>query len=719
MIQIILKEGYQFNQHEFLTFIKTLRSYKRKIDKSSSLFQRVVDKLKLDFSFRYIIDCDKDGMVTFYFEDCTNNEDRLTEALKRLFQSDADVIPVNALEDYKYAQTLYFEPRTLDYQSADDSQSSLKSFDDSILWYIMAVMTKSTRVVLEFDVQRLQRKDLRKGKRFVETDHSELECCLFVKCKTKYQLKELTQLSETIRQITEGTGWFNVKYKEVFKPFKVSTEKIMNILSFPSIHSDIDSKLLSRIYYLRRNQTTLVEGVLDSGLMIGTVDHPLQKDRAVRLLAETISKHLFISGSSGSGKSSLLEQLIEDILIQQLEGKSNYGFTFFDPAETTVLGVLNKIKQLEYEGYNIDELIKKVHYIDFSYDELVFPMNLLDKSVNRERHMDFLKDIFGESKTPRLDRYLINSISALMDDQVEHVISDVSKLLLDDAYRSKVASSFIGSNDSFDEKTYDFIMKELPKTGAKNEIDPVLNRLDVFSNSKLKRRMFESGHSALNDIGKWFEEGHIVLFNLSGMSNQNMKLIAGYILVQYYNSAIKRKPYSNLHLVLKDEDHKLQLSISNNFRAELRKFGIADISATQYLDQYDQEYLNDVLANTMTKISMRQSSDGARKLSNVTQVNAKEYTSLQDNHGYVFTETPEGIKSLSFKVKPPFRYMNGKLIEKSNEETFKKQTGMVTDIDRKFARELMARDFYKASDIDKIIAEKGKKKRAEEFDIFG
>ncbi|MCB6567522.1 hypothetical protein LI169_20935, partial [Desulfovibrio desulfuricans] len=76
--------------------------------------------------------------------------------------------------------------------------------------------------------------------------------------------------------------------------------------------------------------------------------------------------HGIISGSTGSGKSSEVEEMIDVLLLNKLKNLNALGFTLFDPLESSALGVIDKILKLRDDGHDVEQLLKKVRYIDLS-----------------------------------------------------------------------------------------------------------------------------------------------------------------------------------------------------------------------------------------------------------------------------------------------------------------------------------------------------------------
>ena len=137
---------------------------------------------------------------------------------------------------------------------------------------------------------------------------------------------------------------------------------------------------------------------------------------------------------------------------------------------------------------------------------------------------------------------------------------------------------------------------------------------------------------------------------------------------------------------------------------------------TQYLDQYNPEYLQALLGNVGTKMTFRQGDDGARRLINNLPGNLdrEALKRLPDMRGFLSTEDGKEIKSILVKVDPPYRYNDGKPVPHPDPDN--KQTTRNIVKNRKLAHELMHRDFVSKAQAEGIVFHKHFEQQ-EEIDI--
>lgn len=690
--QILLKNNYQFNETTTRLFLKTISNFQRGF----------LEKVKYPFPNEFIIDCDSKEMISFYFTYYGKGD--IKNSLTALFQDGAEIFLLGeevAEENYKTINTLYSPSKFEDKKLVTYS-------NEKVFQYMLAKLQPNTRIRIQFEVTKERPKtDSPYSK---DTMEAIIEALITVEGKTKYERSSAYEISHNISDLTAGNRKLYVKIRNAFTPIRLTTSEFLNLFQFPTLNRK-DDELSNRIYKLMSGQRTLRKEEFSSGVRVGNLFHPRVENRDVYLDLEKLREHFFVSGKTGSGKSSFIEEFIHDLLHKKVKSKSSTpGFIFFDPAETSVLGVIDYIRKLEADGEDISDLIKLVHYIDLSPTskvDVTFPINLLYKDTDTTKLMDFVKELFGgDSQTPRLDRILMTSMKALLLDSQDHTIVDIKKLLKNDSYRKDVCERLKKNPYAYDE--YQFFSGEPLKP---NEIEPVLNRLDPFINTTKKQRMFGTTQHGLKDIRKWMDEGHIILVNMAGMSDYDRKLIVGYMATQYYQVALQRPQYSMIHFMILDESHKTQFGILSDISFECRKYGLALGLLTQYMEQYNPDYLKSISQNFGTFASFKQGDSGAKQLESVLnrRVDRSSLMALNKFIGIVSTEDCGEDKSVMIQVAPPYRYTNGKIVDYHSPKAIEANM----NDNRNFAYKLMARDYLKNKIIDSMIF-----KSQEEYEVM-
>lgn len=708
LYQLLPRFNYQFQAGSMRMFLKTLSTSTHK-EKLKKRLQHLFDTNSL-LDYCFIIDCQQDkkgsDQISFYFRiNREEQEEIVVNSLQNLFQDKADVFLVDELEPYTTVHTLYVrEKQTEIAESGEKQVKRLATFhDDQIFMYILGSLQHNTRISIDFTVKKSKTSVYNNIYRNVTTD-VELDTLIRVCAKTKYQRNIILGISNNIINLTAGEITLFADYRNSYHFSTLSGNEMINLIQMPTLQRKDENDTTKRINKLHTGQRTLKENEFSSGIRCGRVSHPMQ-ERDVYISEKQARKHMFVTGMTGSGKSSVVEEMCGDLLLKKARGDRNVpGFSFFDPAEVSALGIIDKLLKLESDGYDIEELKKHIHYVDFSYEDCVFPISLLNKGMPATEIIDFFKMLYGDQLAIQVDRNMTSAINALLLDRYDHNVTDIQRLFQDQDFREELMQSL--SDNPYAEDAIQFLKGKFNQAIT----DPILNRTDPFLNTPKKKLMFGLSKSmdGLKDLKKWLDDGDIILYNMKGLNDFDRKTIIGYICTKYYTVGLQRSDGALLHILFVDESHKVQIPILQKILAELRKNGVALCPMTQYLDQYDEKYLQALLGNVGTKISFRQGDDAARRLVNNIpgNISRESLKQLTDCVGFVSTEDDSEMKSVLIKVNPPYRYTDGKLVPFPDESPNKHITSENLAKNRKFGRDLMLRDFVSRQESEQIVFHK-------------
>lgn len=697
LYQIIPKKDFQFDLENLTLFFKNIGSARERFS-FKDLFKGVV------FDYRYIIDCNNEGKINFYLKTSDSiNQDSVINAVNVWLGSKAVIFKTDViLKDYSVVDTLY------DFDAYNGKNNQNKKFaiftNDTVFMNILAMLQPRTRIAIDFRVTNVsvsERSNFKFGRGGTDV---EIECLLQVHGDSKYSRTNVMNVANSICSLTANEKQLSVKFKNKFLPIKLSGSELANLIQLPTLFRK-DEDMIKRINYLFPGQITLNDDEYKEGIYVGKNYHPIQRDRKVYLDLDQARKHGIISGSTGSGKSSEVEEWIDELLLNKLKDLNAPGFTFFDPLESSALGVIDKILKLRDDGHDIEQLLKKVRYIDLSLDDYIFPISLLNSNVSDPTEtLDFFKSLYGDQNTIQVDRMMSSALKALLEDSEDHSIFDMQEIFNsnDDIFRQELIKRLSKDIYATDEVSF------LKNTRFNQSIsDPILNRLDPFKNTRQKKLMFglPNKYDCIKDIRKWMDEGYIILFNLKGLSKFDIKVICGYLTTQYYLTSLARPDFSMIHLLLIDEAHDVQMPIFPKVGAKSRKGGLALFLITQFIEQFDPDYLKQLMGNINTFISFKQKEAAATTLQrNIPSqdVSKNDLMNLPTFVGYLSTEEKGKEQSILIKVKPPYRYTNGNLVD--HKDTAEVQENL--NKNRKFAHELMARDFLSREEAERIVYKK-------------
>ena len=152
-----------------------------------------------------------------------------------------------------------------------------------------------------------------------------------------------------------------------------------------------------------------------------------QRDTPLMLPAAELRNHIYITGKSGTGKSSLLFNLAYTDLV------AGGGFLFIDPHGDTALKLADSTPpDRRADVIYFDPLDS--HVVGFNPLLTVPPIH---RGTLAARIVEVFRNIWSESWGPRLDYILTNAIRLLLENPGTSLV-DIPRLLTDDRYRTKL-----------------------------------------------------------------------------------------------------------------------------------------------------------------------------------------------------------------------------------------------------------------------------------------
>ena len=318
------------------------------------------------------------------------------------------------------------------------------------------------------------------------------------------------------------------------------------------------------------------------------------------------SRHLYILGQTGVGKSALLELLtIADI-------NSPYGFAIIDPHGDYAVNVLRRIPKTR-----IDDVI----YINPS--DIDYPVAFNPMEVHDDRHKNHicselltaLSPIFVDWN-PRLEYTLRNAILALLDFPSSTML-DIPRLLSDEKFRSQVLE-YIGDKvvAHFWSQEFEIWSQEYSQIA----IEPIMNKIGAFTTNPIIKNIIGHPKSSFN-IRKIMDDRKILIVNLSqGMIGEENAALLGTLIV----SSIQRAAMSRASI--EDIDHRIPFYLyvdefqnfaTDSFKtilSEARKYGLILTVANQYIDQMSLGVQEAIFGNVGSMIAFRLSASDAKTM---------------------------------------------------------------------------------------------------------
>ena len=317
------------------------------------------------------------------------------------------------------------------------------------------------------------------------------------------------------------------------------------------------------------------------------------------------TKHMYIIGKSGMGKSTLLENLaIQDI-------NNGEGLCVIDPHGSMAEKLLDHIPESR---------VKDVVYFAPFDGEFPIGLNMLEKVTPDKRFlvanglMSAFKKIFTDADgkgtfSARMEYVLNNIILALLENEGQTLLG-VNRMLFDKEFRK-----FIVSNVT-DPTVKDFWVNEYANYTEKTAQDlapAIQNKIGQFVSNPLIRNIIGQQKTSF-DIRKLMDERKIFIVNLSKgkVGEGNANLLGSLLITKIYLAAMSRAdvdPYAAEKLppfyFYVDEFQNFANESFASILSEARKYKLALTVAHQYVEQMTDDVRAAVFGNVGTMITFR------------------------------------------------------------------------------------------------------------------
>lgn len=341
-----------------------------------------------------------------------------------------------------------------------------------------------------------------------------------------------------------------------------------------------------------------------SGLLLGTNEHAGQTVE-VRLSPEQRVRHTHILGATGTGKSTLLFNLIT----QSIE--NGEGVAVLDPAGDLIDRVLGAIPESR---------IGDVLLVDPADDEYAVGFNILSAHSSLEKNLlaSDLVATFQRLSTSwgdQMNSVLQNACLAFLESDRGGTIADLRRFLIEPAFRNECLKSVRDS-----EVVY-YWQKSFPLLAGNKSIGSILTRLDTFLAQKPIRHMVSQPENKL-DFAHIMDSSKILLAKLPEglLGRENSHLLGTLIAAKFQQIAMSRQAQRvearRMFSIFIDEVGNFISPSMAEILSGARKYRIGLTLAHHDLQQLQRspEVASAVLTHPYTRIVFRVGDDDARKL---------------------------------------------------------------------------------------------------------
>ncbi len=368
------------------------------------------------------------------------------------------------------------------------------------------------------------------------------------------------------------------------------------------------------------------------------------------------SRHMYIIGQTGAGKSGTLELLaLSDIFHGQ-------GYAIIDPHGDFATDNLKFIP-----GSRIQDVVY-FNPADTAYPLGFNPLEVTDPSHKTNISSEVigvLKRMFGESWGPRLEYILRYTILALLD-RPETTMLDITRMLTDKKFRKETLSY---CTDTVVLQFWNIEFNSWTEKFQAEAIAPVLNKVGAFTANPVIRNIIGQPKSTFN-IRELMDEGKILIVNLSKglIGEDNAAILGSFIVTKIQLAAMSRSDIPDIKdrrpfYLYVDEFQNFATDSFATILSEARKYGLNLTVANQYISQMTDTVRNAVFGNVGTMITFRVSADDSPILAKQFQPQFEPNDLLQmHNRNFVINMVINGEKTPAFSARtlnlPPVQFDN-------------------------------------------------------------
>jgi hypothetical protein len=422
----------------------------------------------------------------------------------------------------------------------------------------------------------------------------------------------------------------------------LNSGELATLVHFPS--QSIVSSKLERDIRKTKAAPSITEG---HDFIIGKNIHQ-GKERNASFSSEQRLKHTHIIGATGTGKSTLLLNLIAS------DAKLGNGIAVLDPHGDLIENVIPHIPR---------NRLNDVIIIDPSDSEYPVGFNVLTahSDIEKEILSSDLVAAFKRLSTSwgdQMNSVFANAILAFLEGDSGYTLIDLRRFLIEKSFRDSYLKTVSDPNIVY------YWQKEFPllKSGS---IGPILTRLDIFLRPKLIRHMVAQKKSiGFEDV---LNSKKILLVKLSQglIGAENSYMLGTFIVSKIHQAAmarqIKKKEERNNFYLYIDEFQNFITPSMASILSGARKYHLGLILAHQDMQQLvkqDGELASSVVANAGTRICFRVGDADARKFEDgFSFFDAKDLQNLETGQAIVRVDRPEF--DFNIEINPMQAFDNG------------------------------------------------------------
>ena len=344
-------------------------------------------------------------------------------------------------------------------------------------------------------------------------------------------------------------------------------------------------------------------------VQLGTATVGLELHAPIRLSRDDRRRHLYVIGKTGTGKSTLLYNLMHADLV------SGHGFALLDPHGDLALAIA--------DATPVSRIAHGVIYLDPS--DLAHPVgfNPLNHVTPDQRPLvaahivAAFQHIWGTSWGPRLEYILTNALRLLLDAPGSTLLG-LPRLLADEAYRTGLLAH---ARDPVVRAFWQTEFAAYSDKYATEAIAPIQNKVGTLLSPPAIRNMLGQVKSTI-DIRAIMDRGQVLIVNLAKgkLGEAPTHLLGAFLATAFAQAAEARADTQEVErrdfTLYADEFQNFATDSFATILSEARKYHLALVLAHQFVGQLPPLLRQAVIGNAGSIVAFRIGAEDAPLIGN-------------------------------------------------------------------------------------------------------
>lgn len=347
----------------------------------------------------------------------------------------------------------------------------------------------------------------------------------------------------------------------------------------------------------------------DERLQLGTATVGLTLDAPISLSRGDLRRHLYVIGKTGTGKSTLLYNLMRSDL------DAGRGFALLDPH-----GDLATLVASATPRWRIEHGVIYLDPSDLAYPVGFNPLNGIaadHRPLVAAHVVAAFQHIWGSSWGPRLEYILTNALRLLLDAPGSTLLG-LPRLLADEGYRSGLLAHVR------DPAVRNFWQSEFAQYNERYAIEaiaPIQNKVGTLLSPPAIRNMLGQVRSTI-DVRGIIDRGQVLIVNLAKgkLGEAPTHLLGAFLATAFAQAAEARADVAEEarrdFTLYADEFQHFATDSFASILSEARKYRLALVLAHQFLGQLPDFLRQAVIGNAGSIVAFRIGAEDASLLAN-------------------------------------------------------------------------------------------------------